>query len=273
MKKERPILFSGPMVKAILDGRKTQTRRVVKPQLDPAGGAGWESIRYFSGVGKWCLARRSGAGWTRAMETSDYPYLRCPYGQPGDGLWVKETHQWCDDMLSGYELDDANCVLYRADMQPYNCCFDPPELIPGQGTSTWNLAGRKCRPSIFMPRWASRIDLELLDVRVERVQDISEADARAEGTECRSDLGWDYAFDDPGDPYENAVKHGHRAAFRDLWDSINAAPKPVKVGGRLDHYVSYPWEDIHETRTHRGLPWLVMGNPWVWALTFERKGA
>ena len=123
---ERPILFSAPMVRAILDGNKTQTRRVVKLKPD-------------------------------YMET----FLRlpnkvacCPYGQPGGRLWVRETFEDCESALH-------SCVLYRAD----------------GGTP-----GTKWTPSIHMPRWASRITLEITGVRVERLQDISEEDAISEGT-------------------------------------------------------------------------------------------
>ena len=123
---ERPILFSAPMVRAILDRTKTQTRRVVKLKPD-------------------------------YMET----FLRlpnkvacCPYGQPGGRLWVRETFEDCESALH-------SCVLYRAD----------------GGTP-----GTKWTPSIHMPRWASRITLEITGVRVERLQDISEEDAISEGT-------------------------------------------------------------------------------------------
>jgi hypothetical protein len=164
--KERPILFSGPMVQAILDGRKTQTRRVVKPQPEY-----WEQ----TGGYHYPLDKKPyrGAPVGRVRSIDEY---RCPYGQPGDRLWVRETwHQY-----AGGE------VIYRADYGP----------------ESYQAGAKGWRPSIFMPRWASRITLEITGVRVERVQDISADDARAEGVSAPDVLP--------------------RSKFATLWDSINA---------------------------------------------------
>jgi hypothetical protein len=158
--KERPILFSGPMVRAILEGRKTITRRVLKLQ-DYDGGNCYE---------------------TRDGILRDILSL-CPYGIPGDRLWVRET--WADPC-------GKRIPVYRAD----------------EATAYQNV---KWRPSIFMPRWASRITLEITRVRVERLQDITEKDAISEGV-----LSSDY-------------DKTYRYAFSVLWDSING-PK-------------YPWSD------------------------------
>lgn len=134
--KERPILFSGEMVKAILEGRKTQTRRVMKPQ-PPEIGLFDDHLWLCSKKGVWA----NGHGHQ----------LKCPYGQTGDTLWVRETH---------YPLDNKGAALYRADGQ----CE----------VAKWT-------PSIFMFRKYSRINLKISDVRVERLQDISEEDAKTEG--------------------------------------------------------------------------------------------
>lgn len=147
---ERPIIFSGPMVRALLAGTKTQTRRVVKPSpvVDRAwtGGACWQ--RFAPSI-----KRPVGEVWSiRDMHKA------CPYGVPGDRLWVRET--FCDDW------SDIEGIYYRADGGLHADMFD---------------AGCKWRPSIHMPRAASRITLEITRVRVERLQDISEADAMAEG--------------------------------------------------------------------------------------------
>jgi len=132
---ERPILFSGPMIRAILAGRKTQTRRVAK----------------LTGAG-----RVKEAGSHRNWHLADPDAVKaCPYGTPGDRLWVRET--FCDT--------GCQRAVYRAD------------------TAVENWKYRIWRPSIYMPRWASRITLEITDVRLERLQDISEADAAAEGVE------------------------------------------------------------------------------------------
>ncbi len=146
---EKPILFSGEMIRAVLDGRKTQTRRVVKPQP----------------VGLWAAPGKS----------------RCPYGQPGGRLWVRETFY--------PERSHRGPVSYRATWPRDD---DPPD-------GGW-------KPSIFMPRWASRITLEIVSVRVEQVQDISEDDARAEGV----------------DDGTGQTRPLHPYWFRALWDSINS---------------------------------------------------
>lgn len=168
--RERPILFSGPMVRALLDGRKTQTRRVVKPQpVDPFDGA-----QLRTAVSAYALAGP------------------CPYGEPGDRLWVRET--WAKAGEQGDRVE------YRADTA------DPK-------------AG-KWRPSIFMPSWASRITLEVESVRVERLQDISEADARAEGVTPA--------------PFTKAGRAAHLVhveAFESLWGSINGP----------DSWAANPW--------------------------------
>lgn len=166
--KERPILFSAPMVRAILAGTKTQTRRAVKSTGMYAIDASIHGEE---------VARRELA----ALAT------RCPYGQAGDQLWVRETfaqHQQFAD------------VAYRADGE---------EFEDSDGFS-WE---PKWKPSIHMPRNISRIDLEIIGVRVERLQDISEADCAKEGA----------PFSYSGFAPEDAPDW--RGWYRDLWESIN----------------------------------------------------
>jgi hypothetical protein len=168
--KSRPILFSAPMVLAILDGRKTQTRRVLKGTTEHKGPYNPEYIE----------AHKNSDGWSKI----------CPYGKVGDRLWVRETfmHCGCEDA----EMHaDSGCdlILYRAS--------EPNDLKVFEG---W-------RPSIHMPRWASRITLEITDVRVERLNDITVSDAIAEG--------YDGSVNDPVDP---SIKWYSR-----LWDRINVA--------------------------------------------------
>lgn len=176
--KERPILFSGPMVRAILAGRKTQTRRICKK-------AWWDE---FTWAGDVYPARESGwiAWWPKGdAEFTKRAYLDgflCPYGQPGDRLWVRETWLLVDDMNGSQQ------VHYRADN----------EDIPG----SW-------KPSLFMPRWASRISLEITGVRVERLQGITEEDAQKEGVEIDGHYSMFY-----------------KTAFKKLWDSINGKKHP-----------------------------------------------
>lgn len=165
---ERPIIFSGPMVRAILDGRKTQTRRVVKPQ-PPDSVAGL----YCDGNSEW-------------FSTAFYDVRRrCPFGRTGDRLWVRET-------LAEYD----GRWFYDADQSPVECV--PPYSHSGT-----------CCPSIHMPRWASRITLEITGIRVEQVQAVSEEDARAEGV-----IPAPHEMADYSSPC--------RAEYRELWDSLNA---------------------------------------------------
>lgn len=182
--KERPILFSDPMVRAILENRKSQTRRIVKPQpfdIGPVGGT-------FA------------AAWNEKTAEA-YEHFHCPYGQPGDRLWVRET--WCAG-----EDDDGAYILYTADNTKN---YSPIELSCSWNDEQLNLKWEEHedfkqtlkRPSVFMPRWASRITLEITVVRVERLHDISEADVIAEGVVS-------------GPFGEYGV-----AAYRSLWKSIH----------------------------------------------------
>jgi len=169
--KERPILFNGDMIRAILDGSKTQTRRIVKPK----------------------------DGWL------------CPYGLPGDRLWARET--WAaQHLFDGHkprEISKGSVIHYRS-------------TEPGPSGLLW-------RPSIFMPRWASRIDLEIINVRLEKVKDIAEEDARDEGVKPKK----------VGPDQDGRFYSMHRHAYIDLWNSINEK---------------------------RGYGWAV--NPLVWVLEF-----
>lgn len=180
--KERPILFSGPMVRAILDGEQTQTRRVVNPQ----------PIIWSDGVpgGKRLLFMAVG-GIDRAR-------WRCPYGQPGDRLWVRET--WTPTLLA-----DVPAIEYRADGLLRPVSFEQWKTVEAKTKEQ----ATRLRPSIHMPRWASRLTLEITGIRVERVQEISEEDAKAEGVDWKM---WEKG----GEPLQA------RSPFRDLWDSINA---------------------------------------------------
>jgi hypothetical protein len=158
---ERPILFNGEMVRAILDGRKTQTRRVVK--LNHSG-----------------RVKQPGSARNWHLDDPD-AVLACPYGMPGDRLWVREAF-WTD----------GDEVIYRAD--------------PGAEKELDSaFTGLNWKPSIHMPRWASRINLEVTAVCVERLQDISRGDAMQEG--C---------------PFPNMqMGPDPREWFSDLWESIN----------------------------------------------------
>jgi len=196
----RPILFSGAMVRAILDGTKSQTRRIVKPQ--PESGCKIGTYTTLDSI-EWITVDGDGP--------VDAPNITCPYGQPGDRMWVRETWAWYGD------ITDHEVVLWRADAE---------YTLEERGGQPW-------RPSIHMPRWASRITLEITGVRVERLQAITEADAKAEGIErihagCHS--AWkNYLF--KGDPKkgQEITDKEHRivgykspiASYQSLWNSIN----------------------------------------------------
>lgn len=225
--RERPILFGGPMVRAILDGRKTQTRRVVKPRHDyivdeiPDALGVYRVWPYFQ---PYVYAE---------PQTIEVP---CPYGRPGDRLWVKET--W--GLVRPYDFTDWNRKSIKDEQSPlaswdlvYRADFGLglPYRTPDRETAYW-------RPSIFMKRWASRITLEITDVRVERLHEISEADAVAEGVEraggfmTTSGCWRRYTSDGPS-------CESPRESFRSLWESINGAGS---------------WA----------------ANSWVWAISFRR---
>lgn len=193
--KERPILFSAPMVRALLDGSKTQTRRVLKQATGPSLSVGIEDE---PGVAELSWLSGDGPGHDVHETIRKVP---CPYGQPGDRLWVRENFSGphCMEASEGCaavppgKWAQCSSIWYWADGEP--------------GYGDWT----RPRPSIHMPRWASRISLEIVGVRVERLQDISEADARAEGITLHPDH-----HDKPHDSIYGPVQ-----TYRDLWESLN----------------------------------------------------
>lgn len=234
---ERPILFSGPMVRAILAGEKTQTRRV-------AHLADYEPVSWPCAPSPACptcgatsgrVCQPPGPGETHMHATNGFNWSNeaCPYGAPGDTLWVREAHAWADRMI-GSEREDPCAVAYRADRTARLFEGDPGESEPLDVTG-WPWDRFRWRPSIHMPRWASRLTLRVTDVRVERLQAITNADARAEGIR---DTRGAREFAETGSATE-------REAFVALWDSIN--------GKRPD----CAWKD----------------NPWAWVVSFVTEPA
>ena len=180
---EKPIIFSGEMVNAILGGRKTQTRRLVKNLGVWVDGCMSMAKPEFNDFGD------------EAWIWPDGTTVNCPYGVIGDALWVRET--WAPDMLirRGTKPTPDMGVIWKAS----------DDILPNQ-----HRFGGRWNPPIFMPHWASRLTLRITDVRAERLQDISEEDAMAEGI--------------PNRPREE----GPVGEYADLWDSINAKRAPWK---------------------------------------------
>jgi hypothetical protein len=240
--KERPILFSAPMVRAILEGRKTVTRRAVK---------GWQQPQ-IEDDGLWFAVAQRHPRWGFGVSGDDAKACGaelarsgcCPYGRPGDRLWVRETFallgnedgcciDWHDNLVKGDERDAAR--IYRASCPPddYGLNQIPPKAEWKPDTEAMEYDGA-WRPGIHMPRWASRILLEIADVRVERLQDITGDQAEAEGVDAA--MCQIYLESSPSRfECREAVIHG----FAGLWESINGAGA---------------WD----------------ANPWVWVVEFKR---
>ncbi|WMJ64468.1 hypothetical protein RBI80_14890 [Klebsiella variicola] len=217
--KERGMIFNAEMVRAILDGRKTQTRRPIK----------WKQTR-FTEIGE----REDGSKWPwseDAEHACDF-WHPCPFGAVGDRIWVRETFQ---GPLFDYDLMDSYCkdptpfekpefCVYKADGVPAPEFYDADDELH----CCW-------RPSIHMPRWASRILLEITDVRVERLNAISEEDARAEGIIDGGCLNC-------GEPEPCGC----------------ANPEPDATDA-----FAYLWQSIYGQESWNA-------NPWVWVISFER---
>ncbi|HCB8972537.1 TPA: hypothetical protein M2O87_003077 [Klebsiella pneumoniae] len=228
--KERGMIFNGEMVRAILDGRKTQTRRIMAPQ--PADDIERGIFPNPEAIG-WKSSLRHKYGSTTAHF--------CPYGKPGDRIWVREAfrvHSRATDVATlVYKASERNSWTEQTLRVPVAVCNKPatPE---------------KWTPSLHMPRWASRILLEITDVRVERLSAISEEDAQREGVHTEV---WDqtvvarnYADSDEffqswseDMPHYVEMNQLYRSSFRSLWESIYGAEN---------------WQ----------------ANPWVWVIEFKR---
>ena len=201
--RETPILFSGDMVRAILSGAKTQTRRPIRHPIDadfwdPARPGVWEAFN---------------------DRTCELVQIQCPYGGLGDRLWVRET--WCPRSDGATMLERIQRPFYRAD---------------GDDSDVSRMYGWRWRPSIHMPRWASRITLPVVAVRIERVQDITAEDAKAEGVtvpRCGCEVC------SRGTAICPADATSYIEGFRDLWAAT---------------YGRASWE----------------ANPWVWVVEWSK---
>lgn len=237
--KERPILFSAPMVNIIIQGRKTQTRRriadfqQIEENDDKEHVKKYPNMRFMAGGQKDPRYGFLFFASTAEKIATEYLPSHCPYGKPGDRLWVRETHAYI--WPSEQEPEDIKeCrIEYRADTNGY--CLPgqwPDDMRDDDDCPKW-------KPSIHMPRWASRINLEITNIRVERLQDISKEDAVSEGIQ---ELPSRRGYYDPIAPSTISLGHYYtdpRCAFSVLWESINGDDSWTK-------------------------------NPWVWVIEFKR---
>lgn len=239
---ERPILFSGAMVRALLAGTKTQTRRILKvPHENP--------------LGKWEVLPWGGPNGGRTRDGKTVPYqnvightrtgevIACPYGEPGERIWVREAFRFPEslDHLSPAQVGEkALAAGYPNPWCPTQFEADGSRRAPQEWRDfvtppQANEAGR-LRTGMHMPRWASRITLEITCVRVERLQDISETDAVAEGCSLNHN-GYYWGGPHPVSGLKQLATA--KGAYQDLWESINGPDS---------------WD----------------ANPWVWAIEFRK---
>jgi len=212
--KERPILFSGEMVRAILEGRKTQTRRVVKKIDQKCDGLKFIRKNEYAMI--WNKNPEVEKKYVPKGGLLEIAHIHCPFGQPGDQLWVRETWAHDDPDCQNIHCENIDHIWWKA---------NEIKLVADSfcGSARWH-------PSIHMPRWASRILLEVVSIRVERVQEIDMNGIIAEG------IHESYVA-----TVESGIINPPLHAFRKLWDSINEK---------------------------RGYSWEV--NPWVWVVEFKR---
>ncbi|HEI9618894.1 TPA: hypothetical protein SLH91_003688 [Enterobacter hormaechei] len=247
--KERGMIFNGEMVRAILDGRKTQTRRIVKVQPKPCNHTNWPDYspesQWKSYPNGWCCAVC--ANGTTIDHRHHAKGITCPFGAVGDRIWVRET--WG---VVSHELDEDGRIQPWSPDRPAKAIHEMPfgngyysghAIYAADGDFTWGdddgyEDGRSCwKPSIHMPRAACRILLEVTGVRVERLNGISETDAESEGIDME-------ALYDSQDCYDCIADH-------------NMTGRPTVTGA-----FKYLWESIYGEESWQA-------NPWVWVIEFK----
>jgi hypothetical protein len=246
--KERPIIFSGPMVKAILEGRKTQTRRIITKR-NSATWSDWDRLEFDeSKVPEGAFTTLVDNGYLHVpcrphpedpQDASLWTRSRVyPIWDVGDALWVRESVCLLRDNHY-HQGGPPNKLITTHDGTPKRngCEYKASTTATDESERCRKELGYKWTPSIHMPRWASRIKLEITNIRVQRVQDISEADARAEG--CIRLPASGRITDIPGGQYGGRVWISAKHWYRDLWGQINGADS---------------WKS----------------NVWVWAISFRR---
>ncbi|HCI6133723.1 TPA: hypothetical protein NPN75_000114 [Klebsiella variicola subsp. variicola] len=221
--KERGMIFNADMVRAILDGRKTQTRRIMKPQPEPCprGGHWWPSNVFKTMLHVEDEMQNGKGGWGGLVGDA------CPFGDVGDRIWVREAFRVHS------RATDVATLVYKASER--NSWTEQTHRVP-VAVCNKSATPEKWTPSLHMPRWASRILLEITNVRVERLNAISEKDATAEGVQPAGSLLPDYpgTFLTPKGDFATA-----KVAFQRLWESI---------------YGEESWK----------------ANSWVWVISFKR---
>lgn len=243
MTTERPILFSGTMVRAILSGAKTVTRRPVVPMAGRQRQ--WLTPALLTQSPRLTMCRLSEADGGDLGAQMEHPkggplgWVRCPLGAPGDKLWVRENAYIAPPNFGDRDLDTCRDAEGRGRMVGYAASMD------SESVETAHSYGVKCTPSIHMPRWASRLSLDVVSVGVERLHDIDDEGATREGIQWWSKDGAlrKYApADDEGDgpmwPWRDCPR-SPREAFERLWTEVYGAPS-----------------------------WAM--NPWVWRVEFTR---
>lgn len=237
--KERPTLFKPDMIGATLRGDKTETRRLNGFEKINKAPADWELVRLYNNDG---LIYPVDQVSFKHKLTGTFVTIDCPYGKAGDRLWAKETFyaygQWKQRWSDKKGRQEWHFVdetwFYNKSYRYYD---SPPGFIEADKKSL----GWFKRPSIFMPRAASRLTLEITNVRVERLQNISEQDAIAEGVE-QIEGSWRCYLNCPEHAQGYHTRTSATASFMSLWQSINGAES---------------WE----------------ASPWVWAVSFKKIGA
>ena len=259
---ETGLMFKAPLVLAILEGRKTQTRRILKPQPAPN--------HPHDGGTKWVLERglHVPVGSVGHLSVREKMGLHCPMGKPGDRIYVREAHRF----PASLDKSSAAKIAEQCLDAGYNSPWCPTLYeADGKRRENWNdfatpplvTAPGKLRPSLLMPKYAARIWLEITGVRVEHLQDISNEDAIAEGVN-RISHGRE------GDYYSAIRDEQHPKnwnypddAFRELWDSTTGRPAlPANTNSKRYARVKH-WLDTHPDTTG----WAA--NPWVWVIDFK----
>jgi hypothetical protein len=252
--KEIGMMFTTPMIQAIEDDRKRVTRRIIKPQPPeelqfPYGFITGSSDK--RNIGKFC--------WTHGKVCDNRTHIVSTPCQPGDIIWCRESAM----IQSMKNYDKSVKLIFKADnrLQEFHVSLKLYEQLYQYPENKW-------LSPYWFTREAARLFLTVKDVHPEKLQDITGDDVIEEGIKlsCRHDNYVCSAY-----PCDFKNTYACKDYFKDLWDSLYAAPRPIKKRGIITHYESYPWEDVQEIREYKGKPWIVYGNPWIFKIEFERK--